>query len=175
MKTEELKATQAPLKDLYRGTPGAALITLKAAGRLGEGVTCKIETGKALVAAGLHPATGGNGLSACSGDMLLEALVACAGVTLNAVATALGIELRDATLEAEGDLDFRGTLGVSKEVPVGFQNVRVRITLDTDASQEQISSLIRLTERYCVVYQTLVHSPDVAVTVNRTAPDEREL
>ena len=166
MKAEELKATQAPLKDLYRATPDAALITLKASGRLGEGVTCKIETGKALIAAGLHPATGGNGLSACSGDMLLEALVACAGVTLNAVATALGIELRDATLEAEGDLDFRGTLGVSKEAPVGFQNIRLNISLDTDASEEQISSLIRLTERYCVVYQTLVHAPEITVRTN---------
>jgi uncharacterized OsmC-like protein len=167
MQTEELKATQAPLKERYRNTPGAALITLRARGRLGEGVTCKIETGKALVAAGLHPATGGNGLSACSGDMLLEALVACAGVTLNAVATALGIEVRDATLEAEGDLDFRGTLGVSKEVPVGFQNIRLGISLDTDASEEQIATLIRLTERYCVVYQTLVRPPEVAVNVNR--------
>jgi uncharacterized OsmC-like protein len=167
MQTEVLKSTQAPLKERYRNTPGAALITLRARGRLGEGVTCKIETGKALVAAGLHPATGGNGLSACSGDMLLEALVACAGVTLNAVATALGIEVRDATLEAEGDLDFRGTLGVSKEVPVGFQNIRLGISLDTDASEEQIATLIRLTERYCVVYQTLVRPPEVAVNVNR--------
>jgi uncharacterized OsmC-like protein len=163
MKTEELKVMQAPLKERYRETPTAALVTLKASGRLGEGVTCKIETGKALVAAGLHPATGGNGLSACSGDMLLEALVACAGVTMNAVATALGIELRDATLEAEGDLDFRGTLGVSKEVPVGFQNIRLSVSLDTDASEEQIATLIRLTERYCVVYQTLVHSPQITV------------
>src|SRR6185503_13342181 len=154
MKIEELKAMQAPLKERYREDPGAAMVTLRASGKLGEGVTCKIETGKALVAAGLHPATGGNGLSACSGDMLLEALVACAGVTLNAVATALGIELRDAKLEAEGDLDFRGTLGVSKEVPVGFQNIRLRISLDTDASEEQVATLIRLTERYCVVYQT---------------------
>src|SRR5215216_5123572 len=166
MKADELKATQAPLKDLYRSTPEAALITLRAAGRLGEGVTCKIETGKALVEAGLHPATGGNGLSACSGDMLLEALVACAGVTLNAVATALGIELRDATLEAEGDLDFRGTLGVSKEAPVGFQNIRLRISLDTDASEEQIATLIKLTERYCVVYQTLVRAPEIKVSVS---------
>ena len=166
MKADDLRAVQAPLKDLYRSTPDAALITLKANGRLGEGVTCKIETGKALVAAGLHPATGGNGLSACSGDMLLEALVACAGVTLNAVATALGIELRDATLEAEGDLDFRGTLGVSKEVPVGFQNIRLRISLDTDAGEDQIATLLRLTERYCVVFQTLVHSPQITVTRN---------
>jgi uncharacterized OsmC-like protein len=166
MKGDELKAVQAPLKDLYRKRPDAALITLRATGRLGEGVTCKIETGKALVAAGLHPATGGNGLSVCSGDMLLEALVACAGVTLNAVATALGIELRDASIEAEGDLDFRGTLGVSKEVPVGFQNVRLRISLDTDASDEQIATLVRLTERYCVVYQTIVHPPEITVSLN---------
>ena len=166
MKTEELKVMQAPLKERYRETPGAALVTLRASGRLGEGVTCKIETGKALVAAGLHPATGGNGLSACSGDMLLEALVACAGVTMNAVATALGIELRDATLAAEGDLDFRGTLGVSKEVPVGFQNIRLSISLDTDATEDQIATLIRLTERYCVVYQTLVQSPRITVTTD---------
>ena len=164
MKADELRAAQAPLKDLYRATPGSAMVTLKASGRLGEGVTCKIETGQALVAAGLHPATGGNGLSACSGDMLLEALVACAGVTLNAVATALGIELRDATLHAEGDLDFRGTLGVSKEVPVGFQDIRLRISLDTDATEEQIANLIRLTERYCVVYQTLMAPPRITVT-----------
>lgn len=166
MNAEELKSIQTPIKDRYRETPTAALITLKAQGRLGEGVTCKIETGKALVAAGLHPATGGNGLSACSGDMLLEALVACAGVTLNAVATALGIELRDAQLEAEGDLDFRGTLGVSKEAPVGFQDIRLKITLDTDATEEQKSTLIRLTERYCVVYQTLVKPPEIAVSVS---------
>ena len=166
MNADDLKAVQTPLKDLYRSTPKAALITLKANGRLGEGVTCKIETGKALVAAGLHPATGGNGLSACSGDMLLEALVACAGVTLNAVATALGIELRDATLEAEGDLDFRGTLGVSKEAPVGFQNIRWRISLDTDATEDQKATLIKLTERYCVVYQTLVQAPEIEVIVS---------
>ena len=169
MKVEELKAVQAPLKEMYRETPAAALITLKAKGRLGEGVTCKIETGKALLAAGLHPATGGNGLSACSGDMLLEALVACAGVTLNAVATALGIELRDASLEAEGDLDFRGTLGVSKEAPVGFQAIRLRISLDTDAPEDQLSTLIRLTERYCVVYQTLIHPPQILVSRSAAA------
>jgi uncharacterized OsmC-like protein len=168
MKADQLREIQNPLKDRYRATPDAALVTLRASGRLGEGVTCKIETGKALVAAGLHPATGGNGLSACSGDMLLEALVACAGVTLNAVATALGIELRDASLEAEGDLDFRGTLGVSKEVPVGFQNIRLRISLDTDASNEEIATLIRLTERYCVVYQTLVRPPEIAVASLRS-------
>src|SRR6476619_2867754 len=146
MQSDELKATQAPLKDLYREEPEAALITLRATGRLGEGVTCKIETGQALVAAGLHPATGGNGLSACSGDMLLEALVACAGVTLNAVATALAIELRDATIHAEGDLDFRGTLGVSKEAPVGFKAIRLRFELDTSAPEKQQATLIRLTE-----------------------------
>ncbi|HEX6575187.1 MAG TPA: OsmC family protein [Gemmatimonadaceae bacterium] len=167
MNAEELKATQAPLKERYRETPEAALITLRATGRLGEGVTCRIETGKALVAAGLHPATGGNGLSACSGDMLLEALVACAGVTLNAVATALGLILRDATLEAEGDLDFRGTLGVSKEVPVGFQNIRLKISIDSDATEEQINTLIKLTERYCVVYQTLIRAPAISVQALR--------
>jgi uncharacterized OsmC-like protein len=164
MNAEELRATQAPLKELYRSTPETALITLKASGRLGEGVTCKLETGKALVEAGLHPATGGNGLSVCSGDMLLEALVACAGVTLNAVATALGIELRDATISAEGDLDFRGTLGVSKEAPVGFQKIRLRFSLDTDAAEDQLATLIRLTERYCVVYQTLKQSPEIVVS-----------
>ena len=167
MNAEELKSTQAPLKDLYRQAPDAALITLKASGRLGEGVTCRIETGKALVAAGLHPATGGNGLSACSGDMLLEALVACAGVTLSAVATALGIVVRDAAINAEGDLDFRGTLGVSKEVPVGFQNIRLRISIDSDASEDQINTLTRLTERYCVVYQTLIRPPAISVQAVR--------
>lgn len=167
MKAQDLRAVQAPLKERYREQPAAALITLRAQGRLGEGVTCRIETGKALVAAGLHPATGGTGLGACSGDMLLEALVACAGVTMNAVATALGIELRDASVEAEGDLDFRGTLGLSREAPVGFQNIRLRFALDTDASQEDVSTLVRLTERYCVVYQTLAHSPAVTVTTLR--------
>lgn len=167
MNADELRSIQAPLKERYRDAPDAALITLRAQGRLGEGVSCKIETGKALVAAGLHPATGGSGQSACSGDMLLEALVACAGVTMNAVAAALGIELRDASLLAEGDLDFRGTLGVSKEVPVGFQNIRLQFTLDTDATEEQLTTLLRLTERYCVVYQTLAHPPPLAVT--RTA------
>lgn len=169
MNADELRSIQAPLKDQYRQTPDAALVTLKAQGRLGEGISCKIETGKALVVAGLHPATGGTGFGACSGDMLLEALVACAGVTLNAVATALGIELRDALLQAEGDLDFRGTLGVSKEVPVGFQNIRLKFTLDTDASDEQLATLLRLTERYCVVYQTLIHPP--AMTVTRQTGD----
>ena len=164
MNPHDLRSVQAPLKERYGKDPGAALITLRAGGRLGEGVSCKIETGKALVVAGLHPATGGSGQSACSGDMLLEALVACAGVTLNAVATALGIVLRDASLLAEGDLDVRGTLGLSKDVPVGFQRIRLRCTLDTDASEEQLATLLRLTERYCVVYQTLAHPPALEVT-----------
>src|SRR5437016_2326415 len=155
MNALELRSLQAPLKERYREQPETAQITLRATGRLGQDVTCKIETGKALVAAGLHPATGGDGLSACSGDMLLEALVGCAGVTLNAVAAALGIRLRDATVRAEGDLDFRGTLGVSKDVPVGFQQIRLEFDLDTDAGEEQLTTLLRLTERYCVVYQTL--------------------
>ncbi|WKE67131.1 OsmC family protein [Gallaecimonas kandeliae] len=159
MNADELRHLQNPLKDRYRQQPEAALITLRAAGSLGEGVSCKIETGKALVEAGLHPATGGTGLAACSGDMLLEALVACAGVTLNAVATALGITLKDARLEAEGDLDFRGTLGVDKTAPVGFQAIRLKVQLDTDATDEEIATLLRLTERYCVVFQTLSHPP----------------
>ena len=163
MNGDELRSVQAPLKERYRDAPEAALITLRAQGRLGEGVSCKLETGKALVVAGLHPATGGSGQAACSGDMLLEALVACAGVTLNAVATSLGIELRDASLQAEGDLDFRGTLGLSKEVPVGFKSIRLHFTLDTDASEEQIATLVRLTERYCVVYQTLANPPTLTI------------
>ena len=169
MNADELRSVQAPLKDRYREDPEAALVTLRAQGRLGEGLSCKVETGKALVVAGLHPATGGSGLAACSGDMLLEALVACAGVTLNAVATALGITLRDATLQAEGDLDFRGTLGVSKEAPVGFREIRLNFTLDTDASEEQLDTLLRLTERYCVVYQTLARPPALAVTRKRAS------
>jgi uncharacterized OsmC-like protein len=169
MNADELRSVQAPLKERYRESPKAALITLRAQGRIGEGISCKLETGKALVEAGLHPATGGSGQAACSGDMLLEALVACAGVTLNAVATALGIELRDASLEAEGDLDFRGTLGVAKDVPVGFQEIRLKLTLDTDASEEQLATLLKLTERYCVVYQTLARPPAVTVTRARTA------
>jgi len=169
MNAEELRSVQAPLKESYRAAPDAAFITLRARGRIGEGISCKIEAGKALIVAGLHPATGGNGLNACSGDMLLEALVACAGVTLNAVATALGIELRDASLTAEGDLDFRGTLGLSKEVPVGFQNLRLQFTLDTDASEEQLATLLRLTERYCVVYQTLAHPPKLVLSRGRAS------
>src|SRR5205807_1870496 len=163
MNAEELRSLQAPLKERYRQQPETALITLRAEGRLGEGVICKIETGKALVEAGLHPATGGDGLGACSGDMLLEALVGCAGVTLNAVATALGIQLRSATVRAEGDLDFRGTLGVSRDVPVGFERIRLQFDLHTDASEEQLATLLRLTERYCVVYQTLNHPAKIDV------------
>ncbi|HZY97117.1 MAG TPA: OsmC family protein [Candidatus Cybelea sp.] len=164
MKAVELRAVQAPLKERYKERPGTALITLKAEGRLGEGVTCNVRTGKALVEAGLHPATGGDGLSACSGDMLLEALVACAGVTLSAVATALGIEIREGRVRAEGDLDFRGTLGVAKDVPVGFSRIRLYFDLDTDASEDQLETLSRLTERYCVVYQTLRHPPETSVS-----------
>jgi uncharacterized OsmC-like protein len=163
MNSEDLRSLQAPLKAQYKEQPGAALVTLQAQGRLGEGISCSVNTGKALLVAGLHPASGGDGQSACSGDMLLEALVACAGVTLNAVATALGIVLRDATLRAEGDLDFRGTLGVAKEVPVGLQNIRLSFDLDTDASEEQLATLLRLTERYCVIYQTLAHPPKLVI------------
>ena len=164
MKPDELRSIQAPLKEHYREQPDAAFITLKAGGRLGENVTCKIQTGRALVEAGLHPATGGNGLSVCSGDMLLEALAACAGVTLNAVATAIGVEIRDGTVQVEGDLDFRGTLGVVKDVPVGFQHIRLHFELDTGASEEQLATLLRLTERYCVVLQTLRHSPAMSIS-----------
>src|SRR5437868_12299170 len=163
MNANELRSLQAPLKAQYRERPETALVTLRAEGRVGEGVTCKVETGKALIEAGLHPATGGDGLGACSGDMLLEALVGCAGVTLRAVATALDIQLRDATVRAEGDLDFRGTLGVSKDVAVGFQQIRLHFDLDTDASEEQLATLLRLTERYCVVYQTLNHPAKIDV------------
>ena len=163
MNADEIRSLQAPLKERYRERPDTALVTLRAEGRIGEGVTCKVETGKALLEAGLHPATGGDGLGACSGDMLLEALVACAGVTLRAVATALDIQLRDATVRAEGDLDFRGTLGVSKDVAVGFQQIRLHFDLDTDASKDQIATLLRLTERYCVVYQTLAHPAKIDV------------
>ena len=164
MNSDDLRAVQAPLKDRYKAEPAAALITLRASGTLGENVTCKVETGKALVAAGLPPATGGDGSHACSGDMLLEALAACAGVTMNAVATAIGVAIRSGRVEAEGDLDFRGTLGVSKEAPVGFQAIRLRFDLDTDASEDQLANLQRLTERYCVVYQTLRTPPEIAVS-----------
>jgi uncharacterized OsmC-like protein len=164
MKADELKSLQAPIKERYRQEPKEAMITLRAEGKIGEGVTCNVQTGKALVEAGLHPATGGNGLSACSGDMLLESLVACAGVTLRADATALEIPLRDAAVRAEGDLDFRGTLGVSKEAPVGFQQIRLRFDLDTGATKEQVATLLRLTERYCVVYQTLARPPKIEIS-----------
>jgi uncharacterized OsmC-like protein len=170
VKASELRELQAPLKERYRAEPEAAVITLRAQGRLGvQGLTCKVETGRALVEAGLHPATGGDGLSACSGDMLLEALVACAGVTLRAVATALDIELRGGTVSAEGDLDFRGTLGVSREAPVGFRDIRLRFDLDTNAPSDKLDSLIKLTERYCVVYQTLKTPANLALSVITTA------
>ena len=163
MNADELKALQTPIKERYRDDPKSAVVTLRAEGHTGAGITCKLETGRALVEAGLHPATGGDGSGACSGDMLLEALAACAGVTLRAVATAIGIVLRDAVVRAEGDLDFRGTLGVSKEVPVGFQRIRLEFDLDTDATEEQLTTLLRLTERYCVVYQTLKEPPQIGV------------
>ena len=164
MKSEELRALQAPLKNTYRETPEAAVITLSAAGTLdGEGIACSVQTGKALVEAGLHPASGGDGTQACSGDMLLEALVACAGVTLRAVATALGIEVRGGRVSAEGDLDFRGTLGVDKEAPVGFRDIRLAFDLDTDADTDSLATLFKLTERYCVIYQTLRNPPPIAL------------
>jgi uncharacterized OsmC-like protein len=163
MNADELRSLQAPLKARYREHPETALVTLRAKGRVGGSISCKIQTGKTRVEAGLHPATGGDGLSACSADTLLEALVGCAGVTLRAVATALGIQLRGATVQAEGDLDFRGTLGLSKDVPVGFKQIRLHFDLDTDATQEQLATLLRLTERYCVVYQTLNQPPKIAV------------
>jgi uncharacterized OsmC-like protein len=164
MNKDELKNLQAPLKQKYREKPEAALITLKAKGRVGEGITCKIETGRVIAEAGLHPATGGNGLSLCSGDMLLEALAACAGVTMNAVATSIGVQLDEGIVTAEGELDFRGTLGVSKEVPVGFQKIRLKFDLKTNASVEEINSLIKLTERYCVVLQTLNGNPLIEIS-----------
>ena len=166
MRADELKALQAPLKDRYKQDGTAAVVTLKASGTLGaESITCKVATGKQLVEAGLHPATGGDGLAACSGDMLLEALVACAGVTLRAVATALDIPVRGGTVSAEGDLDFRGTLGVSKEAPVGFKEVRLRFQLESSATAEQLATLQKLTERYCVIYQTLRQPPKLTISV----------
>jgi uncharacterized OsmC-like protein len=164
MDANALKTLQAPLKERYREKPEAAVVTLKAEGRIGEGVTCSVQTGKALIEAGLHPATGGTGTSACSGDMLLEALVACAGVTLNAVATALQLTVRDSRIRAEGDLDFRGTLGVAKDAPVGFRDIRLAFEIDGDLTEEQRATLMKLTERYCVVYQTLRAPPPIAVT-----------
>jgi uncharacterized OsmC-like protein len=168
MDANSLRALQAPLKETYKNDPGAALVTLKARGRLDDSkVACKVETGRALAVAGLHPATGGTGAELCSGDMLLEALVACAGVTLKAVATALEIPLRNATVRAEGDLDFRGTLGVDRAAPVGFRAIRLAFDLETDAEQEKIDTLLKLTERYCVVFQSLNHRPELTVTANR--------
>jgi uncharacterized OsmC-like protein len=164
MNADELRALQAPIKSKYKTDPEAAIVTLHAEGRVGEGIACRVDTGRALVEAGLHPASGGTGLQACSGDMLLEALVACAGVTLKAVATAIGIELRDAKVRAEGDLDFRGTLGVAKDAPVGFRDIRLRFDLDTDAPAEQKKKLIELTERYCVVLQTIRVTPRISVS-----------
>lgn len=166
MNAETLRDLQAPLKDKYRELPAAAMITLRAVGQLGEAISCKVATGKAMVEAGLHPATGGTGMLACSGDMLLEALVACAGVTLSAVATAIGISIKDGSVQADGDLDFRGTLGVSKEASVGFTAIRLSFRLNTDAGEEQLASLAKLTERYCVVYQTLARG--VSLTTSFT-------
>lgn len=167
MNTEELRNIQAPIKAKYKEHPEQAVVTLKAQGKISDGISCKIESGKALIEAGLHPATGGNGMFVCSGDMLLEALVACAGVTLSAVATAIGIQLNDAVVHAEGDIDFRGTLGVSKEAEVGFKAIRLSFVLDTDATPEQIQSLAKLTERYCVVYQTLKNGVQIETGYSR--------
>src|ERR1700756_2250032 len=168
MDAAQLRATQAPIKEKYRADPKAALITLKAKGSTdSEGIACKVETGRALAVAGLHPATGGSGLELCSGDMLLEALVACAGVTLKAVATAIEVPLKSGHVSAEGDLDFRGTLGVAKDAPVGFRQIRLRFTVETDAPQDKLDQLLKLTERYCVVYQTLKSGPPVEAKLTR--------
>jgi uncharacterized OsmC-like protein len=175
MDSTGLRAVQQPLKDAYREDPQQAVITLRARGELGdEGISCSVDTGRAMAVAGLHPATGGDGSLLCSGDMLLEALVACAGVTLRAVATSLEIAVTGGTVRAEGDLDFRGTLGVAKDAPVGFTAIRLSFDLDTDASEEQIATLLRLTERYCVVYQTLAHPVPVAASVDVTRQARRE-
>ena len=165
MERDELRAVQAPLKERYQADPGAARVTLAASGALGEGVSCSVETGRALATAGLHPATGGDGALLCSGDMLLEALVACAGVTLQAVATSIGIQVQSGRVRAEGDLDFRGTLGVDREAPVGFSAIRLAFELDTDADADQLATLQRLTERYCVVYQTLAGGAALETTI----------
>jgi uncharacterized OsmC-like protein len=164
MDRDELKAVQAPLKQQYREEPGAARITLHAEGELGAGVSCSVQTGRALVEAGLHPATGGDGLHACSGDMLLQALAACAGVTMRSVATSIGVDV-SGTVRADGDLDFRGTLGVDKEAPVGFTDIRLSFALDTDATEEELATLLRLTERYCVVFQTLASPPQLSAHI----------
>jgi uncharacterized OsmC-like protein len=166
MDAAELRALQAPIKDKYKAEPEAAVITLKAKGSLDDGIACKVETGRALAIAGLHPATGGSGRELCSGDMLLEALVACAGVTLKAVATAIDIPLKSGKVSAEGDLDFRGTLGVAKDAPVGFREIRLRFDVETDAPQDKLDQLLKLTERYCVVYQTIKAGPKVDVSLH---------
>lgn len=170
MESEDLRALQGPLKTRYKAEPDAALITLRAKGRLEDGISCRVETGKAITKAGLHPATGGDGLCACSGDMLLEALVACAGVTLRAVATALDLPVHGGTVSAEGDLDFRGTLGVSKGIPVGFKDIRLHFDLETDATTQELDTLLKLTERYCVVYQTLRNSPPITLSLGQNPP-----
>jgi uncharacterized OsmC-like protein len=166
---EQLRSIQAPLKERYEEEPEAALVTLAASGTLGEGVSCSVETGRALAEAGLHPATGGDGTQLCSGDMLLEALVACAGVTLRAVATSLGIPVESGTVRAEGDLDFRGTLAVDRDAAVGFRSIRLDFDLDADASDEELATLLKLTERYCVVFQTLSTPPELSATLAATA------
>ncbi len=168
MDAAELRALQAPIKERYKTDPGAAVVTLRARGALDDtNIACRVETGRALAVAGLHPATGGSGMELCSGDMLLEALVACAGVTLKAVATAIDIPLKSGSVSAEGDLDFRGTLGVAKDAPVGFAQIRLRFEIDTDATQDKLDQLLKLTERYCVVYQTIKSGPPVEVSLNR--------
>lgn len=165
MKSDELRALQAPLKEKYRQQPDAAMITIRAEGMTSDGISCKVETGRALTEAGLHPASGGDGMLVCSGDLLLEALVACAGVTLKAVSTAMGIDIKDSVVRAEGDLDFRGTLAVSRDVPVGFRAIRLSFVLDTYASEDQIKTLLKLTERYCIVYQTLISATEVKTKI----------
>lgn len=167
MNSEELKKLQSPLKEKYRKNPEAAMIVLSAEGKIGDGISCKVETGKALVEAGLHRATGGDGTLVCSGDMLLEALVACAGVTLKSVSTSVGVDIKDGTVKVEGDLDFRGTLGVSREAEVGFKAIRLSFTLDTDATEEKLRTLARLTEKYCVIYQTLIKGVQIETVFNR--------
>ena len=166
MDRDELRATQEPIKQRYRDEPDAARITLHAEGSLGDGITCSVSTGQALVQAGLHPGTGGDGLSACSGDMLLQALAACAGVTLRSVATSIGVDVRGGTVRAEGDLDFRGTLAVDRDAPVGFTDIRLRFDLDTDADDDALATLLKLTERYCVVFQTLARPPTLEATID---------
>jgi uncharacterized OsmC-like protein len=165
MERDQLRAAQEPLKQQYREDPGTAVVTLDAEGELGAGVTCSVKTGRAMATAGLHPASGGDGLSLCSGDMLLEALVACAGVTLNAVATSIGVDIRSGSVRAEGDLDFRGTMAVAKDAPVGFRAIRLSFRLDTDADEEQLATLLKLTERYCVVFQTIAGTPELSTTL----------